>query len=161
MLRFKKFPIALFLLVFVAFSCKKDKTLTTMSDFLSRDNSDSKILREYKTWIVNEASIARVGQPTLVYKKGQPIQGNFDPSKISFVFSSNKTYQGTDEKGKPDSGKWLIDDAVSPVILKIATTNSVDSFEVIQLTKTNFDFKNSEEVEGNVAEVTIKMIQKL
>lgn len=130
-----------------------------MADFLSRDDSDSKILREYKTWIVEEASIVREGQPTLVYKRGQPIQGNFNPSKISFVFSANNTYQGTDELGKPDSGQWLIEE--SPAKLKIVSSTSTDSFDIIQLTRTNLDFKNDETVEDKIATVTIKMIQKL
>lgn len=130
-----------------------------MADFLSRDDSDSKILREYKTWIVEEASIVREGQPTLVYKRGQPIQGNFNPSKISFVFSANNTYQGTDELGKPDSGQWLIEE--SPAKLKIVSSTSTDSFDIIQLTRTNLDFKNDETVEDKIATVTIKMVQKL
>lgn len=159
MLKFKKISLFTVLFIFVLFSCKKDKTLTTMADFLSRDDSDSKILREYKTWIVNEASIIRVGQPTLVYKKGQPIQGNFNPSKITFVFSANKTYQGTDELGKPNSGQWEI--VESPAKLKIASSTSTDSFEIIQLTRTNLDFKNDETVGDEIATITIKMIQKL
>jgi hypothetical protein len=159
MLGFRKFTIFIFLLFVVVASCKKNDDLTTWSDFLSRDDSDSKILREYKTWVVNEATIERAGQPTLVYKKGQAIQNNFDPSKISFVFSANNTYQGTDEKGKPESGQWVIDEATK--VLKVTTTSSADSFVIVQLTKTNFDFKNDETVDGKVATVTIKMIQKL
>jgi hypothetical protein len=159
MLRFKKISLFTVLFIFVLFSCKKDVDLTTMADFLSRDDSDSKILREYKTWIVEEASIVREGQPTLVYKKGQPIQGNFDPSKISFVFSANNTYQGTDELGKPDSGQWLIEE--SPAKLKIVSSTSTDSFDIIQLTRTNLDFKNDETIEDKIATVTIKMVQKL
>jgi hypothetical protein len=159
MLRFKKISLFTVLFIFVLFSCKKDKDLTTMADFLSRDDSDSKILREYKTWIVDEATIVREGQPTLVYKRGQPIQGNFNPSKISFVFSANNTYQGTDELGKPDSGQWLIEE--SPAKLKIVSSTSTDSFDIIQLTRTNLDFKNDETVEDKIATVTIKMIQKL
>ena len=161
MLGLKKISTVLFLGFILVSSCKKTDDLSTQSDFLSRDDSDSKILREYKTWVVSEASIVREGQPTLTYKAGQAIQGNFDPSKISFVFSANNTYQGTDEKGKPESGQWLIDEAVTPILLKIVTTSASDSFQIIQITRTNFDFKNNEDVEGKVATVTIKMIPKL
>ena len=158
MLRFKKYSLFTVLFFFVLFSCKKDDDLTTMADFLSRDDSDPKILREYKTWVVEEASIAQEGKPTLVYKRGQPIQGKFDPSKISFVFSANNTYQGTDELGKPDNGQWVIEE--SPAKLKIVSSTSTDSFDIIQLTRTNLDFKNDETVEDKVATVTIKMVQK-
>ncbi|MES2795149.1 MAG: hypothetical protein V4683_04240 [Bacteroidota bacterium] len=158
MLRLSKLSILSILFIFVAFSCKKEDDLTTMADFLSRDDSDPKILREYKTWVVEEASIVREGQPTLVYNVGQPIQNNFDPSKISFVFSANNTYQGTDEKGKPESGQWLIDGTLNK--LKIVTTTAADSFDIIQLTRTNLDFKNDESVGDLVATVTLKMVPK-
>jgi hypothetical protein len=158
MLKLSKKIIFLSILLIFAFACKKNKDLTTLSDFLSRDDSDPKILREYKTWEMAEGTIEREGLPTLVFKKGQPIQGNFDPSKISFVFSSNKTFQGTDEKGKPDNGKWEIDEATKKIL--IAGTSSTDTYEVVQLTRTNFDFKSTETYEQKTALVTLKMTQK-
>lgn len=158
MLGLKKISVFSILFLFIIFSCKKDKDLTTLSDFLSRDDSDSKLLREYKTWEVAEGSIVRDGLPTLVYKKGQAIQGNFDPSKITFVFSSNNTYAGTDEKGKPDNGQWLIEE--DGKILKTSTSNSIDTFEILLLNRTNFDFKNDENFDNKKAVVTIKMIPK-
>jgi hypothetical protein len=159
MLRLKKISVLSIFFLLVLFSCKKDRELTTPSDFLSKDDSDSKIRREYKTWIVQEASIIREGLPTLVYKKGQPIQGNFDPSKITFVFSSNNTYDSTDEKGNPERGQWIIDETGKT--LRLITANSSDSFDIVQLNRTNFDFKNDETVEDKVATVTIKMIPNL
>jgi hypothetical protein len=158
MLRLTKKIIFTSLLLVLAFSCKKSNDLTTLSDFLSRDDSDSKILREYKTWEMAEATLVREGLPTLVYKKGQPIQSNFDPSKISFVFSSNKTFQGTDEKGKPESGTWVIDETAKQ--LKISNSTTADLYDILQLTKTNFDFKADETYEQKLAVVTLKMIPK-
>ncbi len=152
----KKYTIFTFLFLVIAFSCKKDDVLTTLADFLSRDDSDSKIFREYKTWNVAEASIAQEGKSPILYVKGQPIQNNFDPSKISFVFSANNTYQGTDEKGKPESGQWVIDESATK--LKLVTTSVAESFDIIQLTRTNLDIKNDEIAEGKKVTVTIKMV---
>ncbi len=151
----KFYSIFAFFFLLIAFSCKKDDDLTTLADFLSRDDSDPKILREYKTWGVTEASIVQEGKATILYVKGKPIQNNFDPSKISFVFSANNTYQGTDEKGKPESGQWLIEE--SPSLLKLVTSSVAESFEIIQLTRTNLDIKNDEIAEGKKVTVTIKM----
>lgn len=156
MLGFRKYSIFIILFILVLSACKKADDLSTLADFLSKDDSDSKILRKYKTWVVSEGSIVREGLPTLIYKKGQPIQGNFDPSKISFVFSANNTFQGTDEKGKPESGQWLLEE--SPSILKLVTSQVAESFDIIQLTKTNLDLKNDEKIEDKSAVVIIKMV---
>jgi hypothetical protein len=138
-------------------ACQKDDTLSTIADFLARDDSDTKLLREYKTWVVAEASIEVPNQPTLVYKKGQPIQGNFDPSKISFVFSSNSTYQGTDEKGKPENGVWKISEDGKKITINTSTVGG--TYNILTLNKTNFDFANQETIdENNIATVTIKMV---
>jgi hypothetical protein len=157
MLRLKKTAILSILCLLIAFSCKKADELSTLADFLSRDDSDPKIPREYKTWVLTEGSIAIKGQPIIVYKKGQPIQGNFDPSKISFVFSANKTYQGTDEKGKPESGRWEIADNDKKLV--ISNTNTTDTFDIIQITRDNFDIQNTESVDGKPAIVTLKLTQ--
>jgi hypothetical protein len=159
MLRLNKVSILFLLFLLVGASCKKTNKLITLSDFLSRDDSDPKIPREYKTWILEEGSIAQVGIPTIVYKRGQPIQSNFDPSKISYVFSANNTYQGTDEKGKPEQARWNIDDAGKK--LTLFSGNSIyDSFDIIQITRQNFDVKNKEMIEGNEVIVTLKFLQK-
>jgi hypothetical protein len=158
MLRFTKNIIIAISIIVLATSCKKNKDLTTFSDLLSKDDSDSKILRQYKTWEMAEAVLTREGLPTLTFKKGQPIQGNFDASKISFVFSANKTFQGTDEKGKPETGQWVIDDVTKQ--LKLATSTTADLYDIVQLTKTNFDFKGEDTYEQKLAVVTFKMVPK-
>ncbi len=140
-------------------ACKKETELSTPADFLSRDDSDTKIKREYKTWEVAEGSIEIPGKPTLLYKKGQAIQGNFDPSKISFVFSSNNTYQGTDEKGKPESGVWKISEDGKQITINTSTVGG--TYKIVQLTRSNFDFANQESYdESTLATVTIKMVPK-
>jgi hypothetical protein len=158
MLRISIKSFFILILLFAAFSCKKTNSLSTLSDFLSKDDSDSKILRQYKTWEMAEGTIVREGYPTLVYKKGEAIQGNFDPSKITFVFSSNKTFQGTDEKGKPESGTWLINETTKQ--LQVASTTSTDLYDIVQINKTNLDFKATETYDQKPAVVTLKMIPK-
>jgi hypothetical protein len=158
MLGLKKVSILLMFIGLVAVSCKKANQLTTLSDFISKDDSDQKIPRDYKTWVLEGAEIAQEGKPTIVYKKGQAIQSNFDPSKISFVFSANNSYQGTDEKGKPESGQWKIEDTTKKLFL--STTTAADSFEIIQITRNNLDIKNNELVEGKPTVVTLKLVPK-
>jgi uncharacterized lipoprotein NlpE involved in copper resistance len=150
--------ITVILVIFlVAVSCNKNNEITTPADYLSRDDTDTKILREYKTWVVSEATVEIPNKPTLVYKKGQPIQGNFDPSKISFVFSSNSTYQGTDEKGRPETGVWQL--STDAKKLSINASNEKSTYNIVQLTKTNLDIANTESYdENNLATVTIKMV---
>lgn len=153
-----KRPIAYLLLLFTVFACGRDNELTTLADFLSKDDTDTRILRQYKTWEVGESTIEIPGKPTLVYKKGQPIQGNFDPSKISFVFNSSNTFQNTDETGKPGQGTWLLS-GDKQLILR---GGSVDgTYNILTLNRTNFDYWSTESFDENIdAVVTIKMIPK-
>ncbi len=158
MLRFYKNSIFILLLATITFSCKKT-SLSTQSDFLSKDDSDPKAIRQYKTWTIIGASVEGTGFTPIIYTKGQPIQGNFDPSKISFVFSGNNTFQGTDEKGIPTSGKWQVDEVAKTITIQGSTQQDV--FKIVQLTKTNFDFSSEEIYKDKPATVTIKMIPKI
>ena len=147
-------------IIFIAFSCKKVDEINSITEYLSRDDTSSKVLREYKKWVVSEASIERTGLPTITYKVGLPIQNNFNPSNISFVFySTNNVYTGITEKGVQETGQWRLNDAGT--LLEISTTTSGDKFDILKLTKTNLDIKNDETYDDKPAVVTIKMVPSI
>jgi hypothetical protein len=134
----------LFAFLLLTVSCKDDETLETQDDFISKDDSNPKIVRKYKLWRVSSGSFAKEQAAILNYTQGQAIQGKFDPSKITFLFYNNpKEFNGTDITGKSNAGAWEINNKSG--YLRFSTNaDGLDSLKIEKLDRTDLVLKTEE-----------------
>lgn len=149
----KLLKFSLFLFVLLSLSCDKDAPLTTLADFIGKDDSNPDLRREYKFWVLNKSTITIPGEVPIVYKKGEAIQRNYDPSKLSFLFKSDGTYDKTDTDGSVTQGYWQVD--TDKKKLNISSGLFKDAFSIIQATRTNLDLENTESIDGKSVKVTL------
>ncbi len=145
-----------FSLIFVlalCLSCKNDAPLTTLADFISKDDSDSKLRREYKYWTLSQSTITIEGQAPIIYKKGEVIKDNYNPSKLAFLFKSDLSYEQTDINGSITEGQWNV--AEDTKKLKIISGLFGDEFNIITANRTVLELQNTESVQGKQAVVTL------
>lgn len=134
-------------------SCDKDASLTTLSDFIGKDDSNPKLRREYKYWTLNESTITIEGKTPIIYKKGETIKDGYNPSRLAFLFKSDFTYEQTDVNGAITTGRWKIDETTKK--LQISSGLFGDEFTIVTATRTNLNLQNTETLEGKPAVVTL------